>query len=151
MDLEQRLAGHLQIGLDTSIFIYHLEANPTYLPLTRQILTQVETGQRRAVTSTITLMELTVHPWRSRRADVARQYETLLVNFPNLRLLDVTRQIARRAAQLRATFNVHPADAVQVASALVSGATLWVSNNKQLTRLAPVIDILLLDDYLTAS
>lgn len=150
-DLKQQIATHSQIGLDTSIFIYHLEANPTYLSLTRQIFTQVETGQCQALTSTITLMELTVHPWRNRRADVARQYETLLVNFPNLRLLDVTRQIARRAAQLRATFNVRPADAVQVASALAGGATLWVSNDKQLTRLAPVIDILLLDDYLTAS
>ena len=36
--LQQRLAPHQLIGMDTSVFIYHLEANPQYLPLTQQIL-----------------------------------------------------------------------------------------------------------------
>ena len=123
-NLEQRLAAHQFIGLDTSIFIYHLEANPTYLPLTQRILKNVETGQGEGIISTVTLMELTVHPWRINRADVARQYEALLVNFPNLRLTDVSREIARQAAKLRAKYNVRPADALQVATALTGGATV---------------------------
>ena len=72
-DLEQRLTNHPMIGLDTSIFIYHLEGQATYLPLTRRILGRVEAGQCRAVVSTVMLMELPVHPWRVRRGDVARQ------------------------------------------------------------------------------
>lgn len=28
MDLARRLAGHMVLGLDTSVFIYHLEAHP---------------------------------------------------------------------------------------------------------------------------
>ena len=61
--LKQRLAGDQIIGLDTSIFIYHLEGNEVYMPLTRQVLEAVENGQCQGVVSTITLMELTVQPW----------------------------------------------------------------------------------------
>ncbi len=147
-NLQQRLEAHQIIGLDTSIFIYHLEANPQYLPLTQHLLKKVESGQCSGVVSTVTLMELTVHPWRKNRADIARQYEALLVNFPNLTMVDVRRDVARQAAKIRATHNVRPADALQVATAKVSGATLWVSNDKKLKRLESEIEVVILDDYL---
>jgi len=147
-NLQQRLTFHPFIGLDTSIFIYHLEANLQYLPVTQQILKSVETGQCKGVVSTVALMELTVHPWRIQRPGIARQYEALLVHFPNLKLVDVTREIARRAAQLRAMYNVRPADALQVATALVSKATLWVTNDRKLKRLRAEIDVAILEDYL---
>lgn len=118
---QQRLDAHQSIGLDTSIFIYHLEANPRYLPLTQQLLKRVETGQCSGVVSTVTLMELTVHPWRKNRADIARQYEALLTKFPSLTVVEVSREVARQAAQIRATYNVRPADALQVATAKVMG------------------------------
>ena len=83
-------------------FIYHFEANPRYLPLTQELLMGVQAGQWAAVTSVVTLMELTVRPWQLDRPNVAREYEALLVHFPHLTLVEVTRDIARRAAQLRA-------------------------------------------------
>lgn len=146
--LEQRLANHSRIGLDTSVFIYHLEAHPDYLPLTKTILGGVQAGQWQAITSTITIMELTVHPWRINRPDIARQYEVILANFPNLILAEVSRDIARRAAQLRATYNLRPADALQVATAIVNRATAWVSNDKKLKRLAPVLDVVILEEFI---
>jgi predicted nucleic acid-binding protein len=146
--LRQQLARHPLIGLDTSIFIYHLEANQPYLPMTQQILQSVELGQCRGVVSTATLMELTVHPWRINRPDIAKQYEVLLSNFPNLSLVEVNREIARRAAQLRAIYNVRAADALQVATAIVSKATVWVSNDQKLKRLGPEIEVVILEDFL---
>jgi predicted nucleic acid-binding protein len=146
--LEQRIANHPIIGLDTSIFIYHLEAHPQYLPLTRVVLNQVQSGQCMAIASTVAIMELTVQPWRLNRADVARQYEVLLANFPNLKLVDVTREVARKAAQLRASYNLRPADALQVGTAIVNGATLWVSNDKKLKRLVPDMEVIILDEYI---
>ncbi|MBE7556359.1 MAG: PIN domain-containing protein [Anaerolineales bacterium] len=145
--LPHRLAAHQLIGLDTSIFIYHFEANQKYLPLTRSILKLVESGQSQGVISTLVVMELTVHPWRINRGDIARQYEALLINFPNLKLVDVSREVARQAAQLRAKYNLRPADALQVATAIISGATLWVSNDKALKRLEPAIEVIVLEDF----
>ncbi|MGQ9710855.1 MAG: type II toxin-antitoxin system VapC family toxin [Anaerolineae bacterium] len=146
MDLAGRLAGHPVLGLDTSVFIYHLEAHPRYLPLTMILLAGVQAGQWRAVTSTVTLMELTVRPWQLGRAAVAREYEALLVHFPHLTVADVTRDVARRAAQLRAIYSLRPADALQVATALVHEATVFVTNDRSLARLSPVLDVVLLDD-----
>jgi predicted nucleic acid-binding protein len=101
----------------------------------------------KAVISTIALMELTVHPWRQSRFDVAQQYEAALIHFPNLHIADVTRQVARRAAQLRAEFNLKPADALQVSTALVYKATAFVTNDKQLRRVNQLLAVIVLEDF----
>ena len=148
-----RLTGRLStaqlIGIDTSIFIYHLEAHKKYSNLTHKVFSGIESGMWSGLTSVITLMELTVHPWKSERHDIARRYEALIVNFPNLKLVDIDRTISRRAAQLRARFNIQPADALQSATCLVHNASLFITNDSRLTRLEPVLDILLLDDYIS--
>lgn len=146
--IRERLAGHAVIGLDTAIFIYHLEAHPRYLPLTQELLAGVQDGQWTAITSTVTVMELTVRPWQLDRPAVAREYEALLAHFPHLTLADVTRDVARQAAQLRARYRLRPADALQVATALVHGATAFVTNDRLLTRLAPELDVVVLDDLI---
>ncbi|OQX61059.1 MAG: hypothetical protein B5M51_08900 [Anaerolinea sp. 4484_236] len=48
-----------------------------------------------------TLMEINVHPWRMGKPRIAQTYETLLTHFPNLRIIDTNRDIARKAAQIR--------------------------------------------------
>lgn len=146
--LREKLAGAGVVGLDTSIFIYHLEGNPIYAPLTKIVFESMETGKFQGITSTITLMELTVLPWRLGQENVAREYEALLVNFPNLSTIDVDRNVARLAAKLRADFNLSPADALQVAAGLQSGAKAFLTNDKRLTALQTVIEILILDDFI---
>lgn len=145
--ISERLSSHTLIGLDTSVFIYHLEAHPTYLQLTNELLNGVQSGQWSAVTSVITIMELTVPAWRSGQETAARQYEALLANFPNMKIVDVTRDVARSSAQLRARFNIRPADALQVACSLVENATVFITNDRNLSRLEPVIDVVILNDF----
>jgi predicted nucleic acid-binding protein len=70
-----------------------------------------------------------------------------LIHFPHLTLVDVTREVARRAAQLRARHRLRPADALQAATALVGGATALVTNDRSLARLAPALDVVILDDH----
>jgi predicted nucleic acid-binding protein len=145
--LAKKLAEYPLICLDTSIFIYHLEAHPVFSPLTQEIFSGVEQGNWSAVTSTITLMEINVHPFQLNRPDIARKYEALLVNFPNLTIVDIDREIARRAAQLRAEFRIRPADALQVAAGLVHKAGVFITNDQALERLKPLIKIVILKDY----
>jgi predicted nucleic acid-binding protein len=145
----RRLAEHTIIGLDTSIFIYHLEAHPRYRSLTQELLAGVQSGRQTAITSVVTVMELTVRPWQLGQAAVAREYETLLLHFPHLVLADVTRDVARRAAQLRARYNVRAADALQAATAMLNGATAFVSNDRKLARLTRELEIVLLENFVT--
>ena len=146
-EFSKRLAKAKVIGLDTSIFIYFLEDNDRYGPLTQITINGIEKGKWQGVTSTITLMEITVRPWQLGNELVAREYEAVLVHFPNLSIVDVDRNVARAAAQLRAKYNVSPPDALQVAASLSFGAKAFLTNDKRLSRLQELIDILVLDDF----
>jgi len=148
--LKSLLMQHQRVGLDTSIFIYHLESNPSYLPLTTELLGMVKNGKVSATTSTITLMEINVRPLQLGRVDVADEYELLISRFPNLHVYEVSIPIARIAAELRAKYRLRPADALQVATALHFDATLFVSNDDKLKAAADEITMLMLKDLLAA-
>jgi predicted nucleic acid-binding protein len=147
-EFSKRLAKAKVIGLDTSIFIYFLEDNERYGPLAQITINGIEKGKWQGVTSTIALMEITVRPWQLGRESAAREYEAILVHFPNLSIVDVDRNVARAAAQLRAKYNVSPPDALQVAASLSFGAKAFLTNDRRLSRLQELIDVLVLDDFL---
>lgn len=146
-ELSKRLAKAKVIGLDTPVLIYFLEENPRYGALAQITINGIEKGKWEGVTSTITLMEITVRPWQLGREAAAREYEAVLVHFPNLSVVDVDRTVARAAAQLRAKYNVSPPDALQVASSLSFGAKAFLTNDRKLSKLQELIDILVLDDF----
>ena len=134
-ELSKRLASAKVVGLDTSVFIYFLEEHPQYSSLAQITIKCVEDGKWQGVTSTITLMEITVRPWQLEREAVAREYEAILVHFPNLTIMDVDRNVARAAAQLRAKYKVSPPDALQVAACVSYGANAFLTNDKRLVKL----------------
>ncbi|HRT32117.1 MAG TPA: PIN domain-containing protein, partial [Anaerolineae bacterium] len=63
----------------------------------------------------------------------------------------VTPGIAHQTAQLRAQYRLRPADALQLATALLGGATLFVTNDRDLTRVTPILPVLALEDLDTTS
>ena len=79
-------------------------------------------------------MEIAVKPLHMRRPDVAEEYEVLLANYPNLAIAALDRPTVRRAAELRAEYRLRPADALQVAACLEQGATVFLSNDRELRR-----------------
>lgn len=145
--LTERIRSFSVIGLDTAIFIYHFEENPTYLPLTRELLSSIEMGERKGVTSAITLMEIIVKPLALGQIDVARKYEAMLVNFPNLDIVDLDRDVIRQAARLRAEYRIRPPDALQVGASLLYGADVFITNDGLLKRLQDKLEVIILDDF----
>lgn len=146
-EFSKRLAKAKVIGLDTSVFVYFLENNIRYAPLAQITLKGIENGKWQGVTSTITLMEITVRPWQLENESVAREYEAVLVHFPNLTIVDVDRAVARAAAQLRAKYKVSPPDALQVAASVSFGANAFLTDDKRLAKLEDVIDVIVMNDY----
>ena len=143
----ERIRSFSVIGLDTAIFIYHFEENPTYLPLTRELLSSIEMGERKGVTSAITLMEIIVKPLTMGQVDVARKYEAMLVNFPNLDIVDLDRDVIRQAARLRAEYRIRPPDALRVGASLLYGADVFITNDGLLKRLKDKLEVIILDDF----
>lgn len=146
-DLISTLAPHRVIGIDTSIFIYHLEASSKYVQATTAALRHLVSGASRGVTSTVTIMEVMVQPLQMGRPEVADAYSVLLANFPNLTITSVDGPRAQLAAVLRAKYRLRPADALQIGSCLQSGATAFLTNDKSLRRVSE-ITVLVLDDVL---
>jgi predicted nucleic acid-binding protein len=136
------------VGIDTAVFIYHFEGNPTYLPLTRELFSSIETGERTGVTSIITLMEVLVRPLSLDQQDVARAYEALLVNFPNLVLADIDREVIHQAAHLRAEYRLRTSDALQIGTSLDHGAAAFITNDRRLERLREKLEVIILDEHL---
>src|SRR5450759_169851 len=137
--LNERLGSFTNLGLDTSLFIYHVENHPIYSPLTHELCSGIEMDERKGYTSTITLMEIIVKPLALGRQDIARKYEALLVNFPNLAMIDLDRDVIRQAARLRADFHLRPPDSLQVSACLLGGAEVFITNDRQIERLKDIL------------
>lgn len=135
------------VGIDTAIFIYRLEQAEIFGDLASDALESLALGEYQAVTQILTLMELTVKPWRLNQPEIAREYEELLVTFPNLSVAMIDVETARHAAQLRAVHRLLPADALQIVACIESGAQAFLTNDRDLRRVTE-IPILLLSDFL---
>jgi predicted nucleic acid-binding protein len=135
------------VGLDTAPLIYFIEANPTYLPTVKPFFTALDGGEFTAVTSVITLLEVLVHPLRQQRSNMAQQYQQILLHAKGLTTKDITVNIAKQAAQLRATYNIGTPDAIQIATALQAGANFFLTNDKDLKKVTD-LTILVLGDLM---
>ena len=145
--LSRFLEGHETIGIDTSLFIYQVEAHPKYKELTHSVFTWVEGPTGRAVTSAITLLEVLVQPYRSSDRKRVNLFYSLLSTYPKLAWVEVSLEIADRAAHLRAEYNLRTPDALQAATAIACRATGFISNDAALRRVTG-LDVVILDELL---
>jgi len=143
--LGEFLARHKRVGVDTMVFIYHLEDHPTYAKLTQPLFEAWEEGRSAGVTSVITLLELLVRPKQKGQEEVARNYLELLTTYPNLDIVGVDVEVAELAAGLRAKYGIRTPDALQLATALWAGAGGFITNDGRLKRVGE-LEVVLLDE-----
>lgn len=126
------------VGLDTAPLIYYLEEHPTYLSVVDPFFDALIRGDLRAVTSTVTLIEVLTQPLRHGDAALAAQYRLLLLNNQGIAMRAVSVAVAEEAARLRAAYALRTPDAVQLAAAIEAGAQAFLTND---ARLAVVTDL----------
>jgi predicted nucleic acid-binding protein len=102
-----------------------------------------------AVTSSLTLLEVLVIPFRFGNAALVDRYETLLTKSQGLQLLDLDRDFLRSVAQIRAATRAKTPDAMQLAAALAAGCPVFLTNDDRIPNL-PGLRTLRLEDYLTS-
>lgn len=141
------LRRHCRIALDTSIFLYQLEANARYLALTDCIFSWLERPDSKAVTSTITMTELLVQPYRASDEQRVDEFYGLLSTFPNLDWVAPNLEIADLAARLRARHRLRTPYAFQAATAVCGGATAFVTNDASFERVEG-FEAMILDRFL---
>jgi predicted nucleic acid-binding protein len=129
------LRRHRRIALDTSVFIYQMEANERYLALTDAVFAWVERAGHEAVTSTITMTELLVPSYRDNDEHRVDAFYGLLSTYPNLRWIAPDLEAADLAAKLRAQYRMRTPDALQAATAIRENATGFITNDPGLVRI----------------
>jgi predicted nucleic acid-binding protein len=129
-------------------FIYLWEQHPRYLSLSETLFRYLKEPHVQGVTSLITLIEACVLPQRQGRHDLVRVYERTLLHSRQVQTLNINAALARRAIDLRAAHNIRVPDALQIAAALESGATAFVTNDRDLEKVQD-LKVFLFDDYLS--
>lgn len=128
-----REIGEGPIALDTVIFIYFIEEYQRYLPVLDPVFAAIDKGHLTAVSSSLTLLEVLVVPYRAGNAPLAEQYERVLTRSRGLRLVDIDRTQLRAAAQMRALHTgLRTPDAIQISAALTGGCSVLLTNDRDL-------------------
>jgi predicted nucleic acid-binding protein len=115
--------------------------------LTHQVFSWVGTSKGIAATSTITMLELLVQPYREGDQERIDRFYALLSTYPHLEWIPTTLDIADSAARFRAQYNLKTPDAIHAATALTSNATGFISNDPAFGRVSEV-ETLILDELL---
>jgi predicted nucleic acid-binding protein len=124
-----------------------MEANPRYLPFTDHIFSWLERAGGQGVTSTVTMTELLVQPYRELDEHRVDEFFGLPSTFPNLQWVAPDLEIADLAARLRALYRLRTPDALQAATAVHTGATGLITNDAVFERLE-AFETLVLDQLL---
>jgi predicted nucleic acid-binding protein len=139
------LLGMKELYIETAPFIYFVEQNPTYVNRMREIFRQITAGNLDAVSSVITLTEVLAHPLKQGNATIAQAYRKILSTGRHFTILPITLNIAERAAEMRAIYNLRTPDALQIASALEAHSDAFLTNDRGLQRVTEIA-VILVDD-----
>jgi predicted nucleic acid-binding protein len=121
--------------------------HPKYLPLTEQLVSWLAKSGNTAVTSTLSLTELLVPGYREGNQLRVDAFYSLATTYPNLNWCPVTMEVADVAAQFRAKHGMKTPDAIQAATAVVNGASAFVTNDMAFKRFKQ-LEVAILDDLL---
>ena len=131
-----------RVAVDTAIFIYFIEENPRFLPEILPLFKQADQGKRELITSALTLLEVLVVPYRAGNRHLAERYEALLTRSRGIRLVELSHDQLRAAAQLRAATSIKMPDALQLVAAIGGGCATFLTNDR---RLPPVPGLRILE------
>ena len=127
----RRWLRHERIAFDTSFLIPLLEDDLERKSTIGRLFDLVEKRSLSLVTSTVTLLEILVHPHRNQDLNMIRSYYGYLPRAPFLQLVPVTIEIADKAAEFRAKYRFKTPDAIHLATAFLGNATLFLTHDRQ--------------------
>lgn len=123
------------LALDTNILISAFNNADELGKKANHLLEKIREAQPRVFISVIAFEEFLVKVYKEKLEKDILKYEDFITGGGMFVVVDVNRNIARKAAQIRAKYpSIRAPDALHVASALESGATMFISTEKRLPR-----------------
>ena len=121
-----------RVFVDTAPIIYYLENSALYMDTIKKFFTKCIEENIQIVTSAITIEEYLVFPYSSGKMDFADNFKRF-IEYMNIEVVDIDSKIAEQGAKIRGQYkNFKAMDALQIATAIVSGCDMFFTNDKQL-------------------
>lgn len=121
-----------RVFVDTAPIIYYLENSALYMDLIKKFFTKCLKENIQIVTSAITVEEYLVFPYSSGKMEFADNFKKF-IDYMDIEVVDIDSKIAEQAAGIRGQYkNFKAMDALQIATAVVSGCDMFFTNDKQL-------------------
>jgi predicted nucleic acid-binding protein len=144
--ISQRLSQAHLVHVDARVFAIHLLGAPEMVTLTREVISGMREGRIRGQTSVLTLYQLLAELYRrgepGRASDLARD----LMVHTGLEMVPTSSEIAVQAAEVRAQLGGRPERALQVATALVERADVFLTTDSGIRRIAGM-SVVNLEDF----
>ena len=145
MGLVEQLRGS-RVCIDTAPIIYFIEKHKRYLNVVRPVFAEIDAGKIEAITSTITLLEVLVHPFRTNNETLAERYREILLYSEGLTTFEIVHGVSEMASKLRAKYSIKTPDAIQIAVGVFRGANKFLTNDPALKKVGD-IEVLVVDDF----
>ncbi len=119
-----------KIFLDTAPIVYYLESNELYYSNMKRFWKEYEDCD--FVTSAVTVTEYLTYPYQQNNLKLINAFYAFADGM-DIEIKSIDKAIAEKAAQIRAEYVFFKTmDALQLATACLSGCDLFLTNDKQL-------------------
>ena len=119
-----------KIFLDTAPIVYYLENNELYYSNMKRFWKEYEDCDY--VTSAVTVTEYLTYPYQQDNINMVNAFNAFVEGM-DIEIKSIDKIIAEKAAQIRAEYKFFKTmDALQLATACLSGRDLFLTNDKQL-------------------
>jgi len=136
------------IFIDTAPLIYYIEDNNKSYSKILDLFFEMNLKMRtQLITSTISLLEVLVIPFKTNNSELAEKYKQLLCHSNTFKMWGVDTEIATKAAELRAKYRLKTPDSIQIATAICHFSDFFLTNDKQLKILSE-LNILIIDELI---
>jgi predicted nucleic acid-binding protein len=133
--LIERLADARLVHVDARVLALHLLGDPRFIPVTRPVMTAIREGGIQAQTSALTLYQILAELYRAGKSRLASDVGRALQVHAGLEVVSASPQISAQAAEVRAQLGGKPERALQIATALVQGADIYLTTESGLRRI----------------
>ncbi len=115
--------------IDANVFIFAALSAEEEGSKAVALLTEIQQGNERAITSALTFDEVFWEVKKNRGMDKALEIVEAMLNFPNLEIVPADRTIVFSALQIIREYNLAPRDAIHAATAILEKAGFVVSTD----------------------
>lgn len=127
-----------RVFLDTAPLIYFLDNDERYGSTVKAIFEEILAGGGIIESSVITCEEYLVYPYRTGNVEKIQAFVDFTGDF-DIYLNPITREIAQKAAKIRAEYTGFKAmDALQLATAIMTGCDAFLTNDRQLLQFTEI-------------